>query len=260
MVTPPARSRAFTLIELVVLFGVVLVVTTLAVSARWSTHEHVDVAHCFSNIRQLATAARMYAEDYDGRFMDLHRNLNDGGYVSPPVEWQASSVGQPPAWFDAETDPAAPPNWASDLNPYTKNDQICLCPESADAETRWQPDRSTGISYAYNVYVAEGNDGRAAALGQVPRPAATVLLWCTGKASRVAEAAGRQPNCPRAYPDWRPVHGRGERGRRTPAGRMVSFADSHAKWFVDDDLRRATHPTAWDWRLQHKGPIAHDLP
>lgn len=70
VVGPPAlqRRRAFTLVELLVVVGIVSVLTGVVLTATMRARGKGQQAGCASNLRQLVVALSLYADDYDGRY------------------------------------------------------------------------------------------------------------------------------------------------------------------------------------------------
>jgi prepilin-type N-terminal cleavage/methylation domain-containing protein/prepilin-type processing-associated H-X9-DG protein len=62
------RRRAFTLIELLVVLGIFSVLLAVLLPAINRSGEQARRVVCLSNLRQLAMAARMYCETYNGSF------------------------------------------------------------------------------------------------------------------------------------------------------------------------------------------------
>ena len=60
------KSQGFTLIELLVIIAIMGVLFALLVPAIASTRERANTANCLNNMKQLALAAFMYADDHAG--------------------------------------------------------------------------------------------------------------------------------------------------------------------------------------------------
>lgn len=111
------RRKAFTLIELLVVIAIIAILAAILFPVFARAKDAAKKAVCLSNQKQLGLAIQMYMADYDDRLPD-RRDLKDslpGGY-RPWTTW-------PPS------DPRS--GWAMVvLEPYTKNDEIWMCPSA----------------------------------------------------------------------------------------------------------------------------------
>jgi len=65
----PDTQKAFTLIELLIVIGVISLLMALLIPALRAAREHGQRAVCLSNLRQLTLAWLAYANEYDGRIV-----------------------------------------------------------------------------------------------------------------------------------------------------------------------------------------------
>src|SRR2546423_2710205 len=84
----PQRGHGFTLVELLVVTAVIAVRAALLLPAMSNAKEKSGRGACLSNLRQIAMAARLYMDDYEGGLFHHHEGwvLDDGTQVEtlPP--------------------------------------------------------------------------------------------------------------------------------------------------------------------------------
>ncbi len=148
--------RGFTLIELLVVIAIIAILAGMLLPAVARARDRGRQAACFSNLRQLGLAVRLYADDNGDEF--------------PRSQHSAFSQGQL-TWGRAlapNLGAAAPANWTNLLTGvyHCASDQ-----------------RTTPWSYGFNVYFELGPDDDYAGRPQtwrrvssVPNPVATILF------------------------------------------------------------------------------------
>jgi prepilin-type N-terminal cleavage/methylation domain-containing protein/prepilin-type processing-associated H-X9-DG protein len=140
------RRNGFTLIELLVVIAIIAILAAILFPVFARARENARRASCQSNLKQIGIATMMYAQDYDGL-------LAFQGWFGGCTEWNGT-----PAW---------------QLQPYTKNSQIFICPSKG----KGAPDPTTTgqISYGFNMmgYVRDWNP---ASLASIDEPARTIAL------------------------------------------------------------------------------------
>ncbi|HVK02066.1 MAG TPA: prepilin-type N-terminal cleavage/methylation domain-containing protein [Armatimonadaceae bacterium] len=151
------RRSGFTLIELLVVIAIIAILAAILFPVFAGAREKARQTSCLSNTRQYSTATMMYVQDYDETF---------------PFS----------AWMNGAC--VATFYWA--VHPYVKNDQITKCPSDDDpakvVELVGAPCADTPPLNSYVVNHALFTNGffpgaAPAALGDVPRPAETVLNY-----------------------------------------------------------------------------------
>lgn len=160
------RSRAFTLVELLVVIAVVGILVALLLPALRGAKDRAHAAQCMSNIRQLTIAALLYCEYNDEHF--------------PPSSWDIYTTNRH-RWHGVRNSGTEPFDFRrSPLALYLKGDRIKACPTFVDYLTGFEAGCG---GYGYNDgYVGSGRgdptdqSSRPARRGMIRDPANTVLF------------------------------------------------------------------------------------
>ncbi|MFP3903945.1 MAG: prepilin-type N-terminal cleavage/methylation domain-containing protein [Armatimonadota bacterium] len=94
------RKGGFTLIELLVVIAIIAILAAILFPVFARAREKARQSSCLSNMKQIGLAVAMYTQDFDERFPPVYIYV-DGSRVS--------------GFYDL-------------LGPYTKNEQMYLCP------------------------------------------------------------------------------------------------------------------------------------
>ena len=125
------RSRAFTMVEMMVVLGIVALLSALTLGIMSSLREGNKRGSCQANLNQIYGAARLYAQDFDGQFPYL--NTSVGGPTSTQTPRGGLGLwalyAYPPAPGDVLKD--ANCNGLSDDLPSSHNDPLQDAPLAA---------------------------------------------------------------------------------------------------------------------------------
>lgn len=206
---------AFTLVELVVVAGIVSVLAVMTSSAVSAVQASARRSKCASNLRMMATAAIAYADDHRGEFPWGARRVNGesvcwdfitakDGSVRPGVMWDGygiSSVMQCPAYLGGNA------NWKN--NPYTGYNYNC--------------------SYIGKVEGDSGKRQAPARMAQIEDPARTALFG-DGQYGGGANKFMRSPKRDTAYDgSGKSLRIAGTQGFRHRGKTNVAFCDGHVE-------------------------------
>lgn len=158
----PRPSLAFTLIELLTVIAIIGILAAIIVPTVGKVRDSARAAQCLSNLRQMGLAARLYAEETNGRLMPADYNF-------PRALWK----------YTARAGTTLPQ--VSGDPPSELKDTIFECPKVYS--DKLTPRRSYGVNsqFAPN-YVIEtsAQDGKIVLLSRFEMPSRTVLFGDVG--------------------------------------------------------------------------------
>ena len=210
---------AFTLVELLVVVGIVTVLAALLLSATSAARQAAASAQCLSNLRQMAAAAADYAV------------RNDGSY--PPAQWtDPADQSLLRGWdFTKRNDTVVGPGFLWAPQPVTAVQQ---CP-SFDGSAQSGDDVFTG--YNYNTsYIGHGTGELVASparMMRVKHPSRTLLFgdgqWRLGANKYMRSPKASPSEDPVPYADGSAARAAGTQGFRHRGATNAAFCDGHAE-------------------------------
>jgi len=211
------RHGGFTLIELLVVIAIIAILAAILFPVFARAREKARQTSCLNNMKQMALAVHMYAQDYDET-------------LPFATMWTG---GSPAGAFSGYTSYLI---WPDLLYPYVKNRQVFICPSNMQD---W-------IGYGWNVYI--GYYGAiwmipaystrtqdiysGVKLATIPYPAQHVAIADHHKvppATSIYRLWGSYAADP-LY--WQEVHN---------GGWNIAFVDGHAKWMAPAPSRDVTN-------------------
>lgn len=190
-------GRAFSLLELLVVIGVIAVLAAITLPVLARTKTAGKSAVCLNNLKQWGVATHLYVEEHDdflppdgspngmstktGWYIDLPRTISIPTYTE--LEWPTNPAIEPPP-------------------------SIWVCPNSTN--------RSNGLNlffYCLNQHVNDtGAGNRQVTTDSIANPAHTVWLFDNGRRAAVAQQNNVAVNLHRG-------------------GAQFLFLDGHVAWF-----------------------------
>ena len=199
--------RGFTLIELLVVIAIIAILAAILFPVFARAREKARQASCQSNLKQLALAHLMYAQDYDEVLVKCYESHWDGSSWSYNRRW----------YYGSATNPGM-------LYPYINNWQVFRCP-------------SIG-GYGANRSVILSTQGSGLPMARLQRPAETIVYGDTlttggnpetGVGPAHAGAALFPLSRTHQYGPGTPCNGRGLMAIRHNQMANLAFADGHVK-------------------------------
>jgi prepilin-type N-terminal cleavage/methylation domain-containing protein/prepilin-type processing-associated H-X9-DG protein len=213
------RRKGFTLIELLVVIAIIAILAAILFPVFAQAREKARTASCSSNLKQLALAELMYAQDYDERQNCGCGYQGTGALYLPRYPW----------WLRIDS--------------YVKNRGLFICPSSGKTWGRYW-DYDTPYSYSRIQRI-----GQALASTQTP---ASTPMHGDGVHPAVELPRGAFPNRCAAYGSLyvSPPAGCSSTDPPLPAnmgywlnnftyhnqGDNVAFMDGHVKWMKVDNI------------------------
>jgi prepilin-type N-terminal cleavage/methylation domain-containing protein len=201
------RRRGFTLVELLVVIGIIALLVSILLPALNKAREDAKRVRCLSNQRQLVMAWQMYAADNKGHFS----SSNTPAFPSTP--W----------WYWVAAGNTLDCLYNGKLWPYLKNYEVYKCPNDRVMYTH---------TYSVNGWLAGENGDRIFTTGQIQKAYAT-FVFIEELDPRGYEINSFMVN---HYPSQSWVDNPGN--MHINAG-IISFADGHAIIWPWSDQRTA---------------------
>ncbi len=199
--------RGFTLIELLVVIAIIAILAAILFPVFARAREKARQTSCLNNVKELALAFAMYAQDYDETCP---------GYIA----YTPGSVYRPYCQNNGTY-----LYWMDLLYPYVMNRQVYRCPSyttTSSTDTFQGYGWNSGIGYCLNHPTRSGWDYDGLKLAEIKYPAET---WCIADTAAATVqgylTTAYHVNNPDGYKPWAIRHNRGDN---------FAFCDGHAKW------------------------------
>jgi len=152
-------AAAFTLTDLLVAIGVLALLALTVLPAVARSQPRTRVAQCQHNLKQLAVAWQMYAEDYSGRLAPNYHGANFPPQPGAPMSWISGWLDWTVSTDNTNVLRLIDPRYAALASYYRGNSSLFKCPADQYLSSA---QRNRGLtqrvrSYSANIYIGEGN-------------------------------------------------------------------------------------------------------
>jgi prepilin-type N-terminal cleavage/methylation domain-containing protein len=238
MSLPTKFRRAFTLVELLVVIGIIAILIAILLPALSKAREQAKRSQCLSNLRQLATAAVNYAANNKGAF-PYHPAWSDSS-----TSWDDIVVASP--LNGIVNDKEYHPNWLGSIYKYiAKEARTMQCPsspETPEIAAKMSPDEQATRTYICNGVVTDSS-------GKKIKHSSEICTFKDDGSRNATTGATVRPRWAKSYPprdgeagwsgwmwfsDPSDLSASGPSGMLTDKfhgdGQCLAFLDGHAEW------------------------------
>lgn len=185
------RCRAFTLVELLVVIGIIAVLVSILLPALTRAHRHAQMLECASNLKQVGLAWNMYASENDSWVAPLARKYGD--HWAAPISGNQTNLNVGVNDNDYR--------WFHYLYPYTKTYAVFNCPViNISSSSYSNPGRDTMVKGRRGDLAPANINIGYSAVGASSNYAYAAHNMGRAEDKKRAAAGGSVPDW--SYPEW----------------------------------------------------------
>jgi prepilin-type N-terminal cleavage/methylation domain-containing protein/prepilin-type processing-associated H-X9-DG protein len=186
-------KRAFTLVELLVVIGIIALLISILMPALGQARRKAQAVMCMSNIKQIYTAMQMFAQDNKGQLPRPYF-VGDLGMSSPTDPAQQTILGKVCAWTQRAPNAAGHVDMRDEsgglwryIGGQGTREQIMMCPgdngEALFGHTRNEAQYPRNCSYSLNRFMyrpeIESTKGPSLSLrlGSIKNSARKIMIY-----------------------------------------------------------------------------------
>ena len=219
--------RGFTLIELLVVIAIIAILAAILFPVFAQAREKARQSVCLSNNKQIGTAMMMYVQDYDEMFPSQSYNgTTNAALGGQPVDGMpvvGSGIVNSFGW-----------NYKDRVLPYTKNQQIWLCPTNKPNGALRTAAPNMGYHMNGNVFTPQG-----LSVAAMVAPANLMIMRESGQGF-VFNRAYLRP-IPGLCDDTPAYETNAANFMPHSKGYNIAFGDGHAKWYRSGGAKALAH-------------------
>lgn len=214
-------KKGFTLIELLVVIAIIAILAAILFPVFARAREKARQTSCLNNVKELALAGVMYAQDYDEKLVPAYMDDNVGSGRTWYALWYADKWGEQQGLL-----------W-----PYVMSNEVWKC-LSSKGEAYVSGGNGTDYGINYHICKARGS----VSLGEIKYPSQTLLLADSDWTHSTHDYTNSNA--------WRLSYGFHPSffiPARHNGGANMAFCDGHAKWhqIIENDIY--VGPVTYTW-------------
>ena len=223
-----SKMQGFTLIELLVVIAIIAILAAILFPVFAQARGKTRAVACLSNMKQMGTAAMMYAQDYDEVLPTW--SLYWYAYYAVPPSGSGKFPDTIDLYWDALLLPYVKSGSPGNASATNRNGGVWHCPDAEDTSLNAR-------SYGYSMGLTYDTDPtspflyRCPSLTELEAPASTVFVGDSGSSGRLGRTYDFQGYAEKYVTKVKPTR---DSPWRHQEGANYVYCDGHAKYGKGD--------------------------